>query len=128
MLAKALPVGLNQAVPVLGFLFAHFVKYFGRIGIRAAQAISIISIDASVLFLQTNCERQNLSLGKVFEVLRHPSAPGDPFQLANSLANSKLLPIVRGRMGNWQLKIGNFSMCGILSTLVKERLVHHHPV
>src|SRR5713226_6461229 len=72
VLAEAVSVGLDEAGAMLRFLLAHVVEDLRGVGIRFAQTISEIAVDATVLFFQKHSQSQNLSLGKLSEFLRHP--------------------------------------------------------
>jgi hypothetical protein len=60
---------------MLRFLLAHFVEDLRRVGIRLAETIGEIAVNATVLLFQKNSQGQNLALGKLSEFPRHPSIP-----------------------------------------------------
>ena len=76
VLAESLAVHLKQTLPVPRFLDGHLIEYFRSGGIRHAQAFGEISVDAAVLLLHLNRQRQNFLVGKVLEFfLGHERRP-----------------------------------------------------
>src|ERR1700728_1702529 len=47
----------------------HFGEHFGRGGVMLPQTLGKATIDAAVLFLVGDCERENLLLGQLCEAL-----------------------------------------------------------
>ena len=60
---------LDQSSAVSGFFRSHAFKHGGRSGEILPQAFREIGEDAFIFFFQGNGQRQNLALGKTFEVL-----------------------------------------------------------
>ena len=75
VLSEALPVHLDQAAAMLGLLCLHLLEHLRRSRVGLAQTVHEVAIDAAVLLLQRNGQRQDLPLGQVFEVLRHACSP-----------------------------------------------------
>ena len=71
VLAEAVAKLVDQERAVFGFLVLHLVEHRRRRRIRLAQAVGEIAVDAAVLFLQRDRERENLGLCQVAEVFRH---------------------------------------------------------
>ena len=71
VLAEAAAKLVDQERAVFGFLVLHLVEHRRRRRIRLAQAVGEIAVDAAVLFLQRDRERENLGLCQVAEVFRH---------------------------------------------------------
>src|SRR5271165_2124753 len=68
MLAEFLPVEIEQRLPVPGFFGLHLFEHFRGCGIGVAEPVGEVTVDASILFLEKNRERQNLALTEILEI------------------------------------------------------------
>jgi hypothetical protein len=62
MLAKSLAIDIDQTSAVFGFLGLHFLKHRDGGRISFSQPIGKVAVDAAVLFLQADGQRQNFFL------------------------------------------------------------------
>src|SRR6266850_5177355 len=76
MLAKARAIALQQPMPMLILLVAHFLKLPGLLWIILTQSISEVVVDTGILFLEGNGQREDFLLGQSFESA-HGSATGN---------------------------------------------------
>jgi hypothetical protein len=80
VVAELLVKQLDQAAAMAGFLLAHAVEDRGRCRKLFAQALGIFRIDALVIFLQGNCQRQDLALRETieaFHTIQYDGAAGE---------------------------------------------------
>ena len=66
---------VDQAAAVHVLLGRHFGEHLGGRGIVLAQALGEVAVDAPVLFLVGDRQREHLALGKIVEIARHRSGP-----------------------------------------------------
>src|SRR6185312_17024432 len=69
VLAKLLPVELEKHIAVMDFLLGHLVEHLGGRGEFRAQALGKSTVDAAILLLVGDGQRQHLllaQLGKSF--------------------------------------------------------------
>ena len=59
-LAEARAVPLDQPRAMAVFLFGHLVEHFGRLRKLLAQPVGIGAVDAAVVLLRRNRQRQHL--------------------------------------------------------------------
>ncbi len=90
VVAEPVPVDVQEAGAMAGFLALHLVEHRRRRRIRITKAVGEIAIDAAVLFLEGNRERENLRLRQVAELLGHGRSSG--------VCCVRLIPGVRRRL------------------------------
>src|SRR5438045_2756086 len=71
VLAKTLPVELDQAGAMAGLFFDHVLEEFRGGGVLAAQPVGEVAVDASVLLFERDSQREDLALRQIFELFGH---------------------------------------------------------
>jgi hypothetical protein len=95
-LAEAGAVQLDQALAVGVLLDRHLVEHRGAVGIVGAQAFGVAAVDAGVVFLGGDGQRQNLLFGQVAE----PAAvEAEPFKSHEMVPFALVVRPIAGRTG-----------------------------
>ena len=77
VLAELLAVQLDQPVPVPVFLDRHVAEHLRRCRIAVAQAVRVALVNALILLFEGDCERKDLLLRQIREILHRPSSLPD---------------------------------------------------
>src|SRR5260370_38427085 len=101
-----------------GFLALHLIEDGGRRRIGLAQAVGEVAVDSPILFLQRDCEREDLRLRKLAKVFGHHtcsiSSPQTGKRCRPSEQNAPPAPLNEGPASrdSWNFSPGSMKRFG----------------